>query len=86
MSLTVYNGVETDYAVERKITGVDCNIMCSYHLHSTMEQNKMMCGSEVERNIKTTGVHSNIKISVQLSLTLYNGADRRCISVKWRGR
>ena len=34
----------------------------------------MMRGSAVEGKTRTTGVHANIIINVQLSLTYYNGA------------
>ena len=40
-----------------------------------MEQRQTMCGSEVERKIKTTGVNGNIMINVWLSLTSYKEAE-----------
>ena len=50
--------------------------MINAQLSSTMEQEQTMCGSEVERKIKTTGFHGNIMNNVQLLLTSYNGTER----------
>ena len=91
LSLTRYNGVETDDVWQSSgeedkdnIHGNIIILVCSCHLHTTMEQRQTMCGSEVERKIKTTGVHGNIMINVQLSLTPFNGAETG--DVQWLSR